>query len=271
MKLDSLKAIASNWLPPAILRMASERLAIGRNLWSGDFGSWPEALARSEGYDATAILERVAAASLEVKRGNAACERDSVLFATPQYSWPPLAGLMWAAARNEGRLDVLDFGGSLGSLYYLNRPFFEGLKQVHWSVVEQERFVREGRARFGDERLHFHETIADCFRERKPDTVILSSVLPYLAEPYALLEEIDKRGFSVVIIDRTSFSREGRDRLTVQRVPADIYPATYPCWFLDEKRLRAVLGRSFDVVAEFDSSDEANLPSYFKGFIFGRR
>ena len=69
------------------------------------------------------ILDKVLAATLKVKQGQAVFERDSVLFDEIEYSWPLLAGLMWAAASNGGKLNVLDFGGALGSSYYQNRKF----------------------------------------------------------------------------------------------------------------------------------------------------
>ena len=269
--LGALKSLVVDWLPPALVRTVGRRLGRVGNHWSGDYRSWDEALAQSSGYDAEDILARVTASALSVKNGEAACERDAVVFAEPQYDWPALAGILLAAASAGGQLDVLDFGGSLGSLYYLNRRFLEHLPGARWSVVEQPGFVRTGRARFEDERLRFYESIGDCRRERQPHTVILSSVLPYLSDPYRLLGEIVAERFAFVVIDRTSFNGEGRDRLTVQKVDPAIYPASYPCWFFDETRLRARMDEEYDLVAEFATDDRANIPSYFKGFIFKRR
>jgi putative methyltransferase (TIGR04325 family) len=269
--LGALKSLVVDWLPPALVRAVDRRLGSVGNHWSGDYRAWGEALAQSTGYDAEDILARVTASALRVKNGEAACERDSVVFAEPQYEWPALAGILLAAASAGGRLDVLDFGGSLGSLYFLNRRFLDHLPAASWSVVEQAGFVRTGRARFQDERLRFYESISECRRERQPDTIILSSVLPYLSEPYQLLAQIVAERFAFIIVDRTSFSAEGRDRLTVQEVSPTVYQASYPCWFLDEKRFRARMDANYDRVAEFATNDKANIPSYFKGFIFKRR
>ena len=91
-----------------------------------------------------------------VKRGEAVFERDSVIFDKVQYAWPVTAGLMWVAARNGGRLSVLDFGGSLGSSYFQNREFLAYLPNVRWSVIEQAHFVKAGRKHIQDERLVFY-------------------------------------------------------------------------------------------------------------------
>ena len=48
-------------------------------------------------------------ASLKVKNGVAAFERDSVLFDEIEYSWPVTAELMHGAARSGGRVHVVDF------------------------------------------------------------------------------------------------------------------------------------------------------------------
>ena len=88
--------------------------------WKGAFDSWEAAQLRSNGYNADNILQKVLAASLRVKEGEALFERDSVLFYEKKYSWELLATLMWIAAQHGETLNIIDFGGSLGSTYYQN-------------------------------------------------------------------------------------------------------------------------------------------------------
>ena len=59
----------------------------------------------------------------------------------------------------------------------------------------------------------------------------------------------------------------GRDRLTVQKVPPEIYSASYPCWFFDKKKFHAFFRDKYSVAATFDSSDKANILSTFCGCI----
>ncbi len=61
-----------------------------------------DATAAATGYDTDEILARVLAATRAVVAGQAAFERDSVLFAHQAYSYPILAALLRAAARNGG-------------------------------------------------------------------------------------------------------------------------------------------------------------------------
>src|SRR5436305_14010450 len=100
--------------------------------FSGNYKSWEEAERDSTGYAAPEILQKTRAALLKVKAGEAAFERDSVIFDTMQYNFSLLAGLLRAAAANHGRLSVLDFGGSLGSTYFQQRSFLCDVTDLHW-------------------------------------------------------------------------------------------------------------------------------------------
>jgi len=263
------KEILKDWMPPAMLRVL--RGMGGAVTWSGDYASWAAAREASTGYDSAEILERVKSSLLKVASGAAAYERDSVLFREVQYSWPLLAALMWIAAQNRGELGVLDFGGSLGTTYFQNRRFLTTLAKVQWSIVEQERFVEAGKRHFEDGIVRFYYDIEGCLKDRGPNTILFSSVIQYLDNAYDLLERVTRPGFEYIVFDRTPFVPGPRDRLTVQRVSRKIYRASYPCRFFAKERFRALLQGEFEIVAEFESSDRANIPSSFEGLILKRR
>jgi putative methyltransferase (TIGR04325 family) len=266
-----LRALLKDLLPPVATRAAA-RLLAGRSGFRGAFSSWEEARRASTGYDTEVILERVAEATVKVDRGEAAYERDSVLFDKVQLAWPLLAGLLWAASRSGDRLRVLDFGGALGSSYRQNRRFLAHLHDLRWQVVDQEPFVRKGRELFSDSVLTFHEEPEQCLVDGGPEVLLLSSVIQYLERPYDMLERLLVLGCPFAIVDRTSFLADGEDRLTVQRVSADVYPASYPCWFLNLSRFRSVIGKYYEIVAEFDGFDRADVPgSTYKGFVLERK
>ena len=173
---------------------------------------------------------------MAAKRGEAAFERDSVAFSQPEYAWPLLAALMWIAAKNGGRLNVLDFGGSLGSSYFQHRVFLERLNSVRWVVVEQSGQVRVGQREFADERLRFCATIEEATAESRPHVVVLSSVLQYLERPHEVLSELLGLECDHLVLDRTTVWDDPRDRLCVQTVPPAIYDASYPCWVFSKVR-----------------------------------
>ena len=228
--------------------------------FSGDYAAWADAAVLSSGYDQPAILEKVRQAALAVKHGNAAFERDSVTFAEPATNWPVLASLMSLAALAGGSLHVVDFGGSLGSLYFQHRVFLDQLRDVSWTVVEQPHFVRIGQTELADGRLKF----ADCIPETCPSGsttgLILSSVLHYLPDPHDVLRSLLKNSWQGVILDRTAFvSTRPSDRLTVQRVPAEIYSASYPAWFFSPGSLEKHFQERFTETARWICDDRYSL------------
>jgi putative methyltransferase (TIGR04325 family) len=252
-------------MPPFLLRVLTG-LFYG---WHGSYSSWAEAKKKGTGYDSTSILEIVKKSSLKVKNGLAAYERDSVLFDNIEYSFPLLSGLMWIAAQKKGTLNILDFGGSLGSSYFQNKLFLDSLSSFSWNIVEQPDFVKTGMENFSDKNLHFFYTIEDCLKSVDIDVIILSSVLQYIDNPYDLLEHIKSTGIRFMIIDRTPFINT-TDRITLQKVNPKIYKATYPCWFFNKEKFVSFISNGYNIILEFEAIDKANLISEFKGFILQR-
>lgn len=268
--MNALSSLAGDWLPPAVSRAARRWRGNGIR-FEGEFATWQEAAARCTGYEASHILDKVLDATLKVKRGEAAYERDSVLFNEIDHNWPVAAGLLWAAARCQGRLAVLDFGGALGSSYYQNRGLLQGLPSVRWNVVEQPHYVAAGRAHVEDEILRFHETIEACAGEVPPNAVLLSSVLQYLEDPREVLEQVELIDPEVIIVDRTIVNDGAADRIYVQSVPASIYSASYPCRSLSDRGLVAALEGRYRLASSFASLEFPALEkiaSTFRGFLF---
>jgi putative methyltransferase (TIGR04325 family) len=237
----------------------------------GNYRSWEEASKASTGYDASIILDRVKESLLKVKEGKVAYARDSVTFDKIFYSYPLLAGLLKIAVNSNGELNLLDFGGSLGTSYYQCKDFLSDIKVIRWSIVEQKQFVECGKEFFEDDSLAFFYTIEDCILSRNPNVILLSGVIQCLEAPYAFLESLLAYNFDYILFDRTAFIEKGFDRLTIQKVPPDVYPASYPSWFLDIHRFKDMIYQKYDLIYEFDSQDSANIPSFFKGFFFQKK
>lgn len=242
--------------------------------FSREYFSWEEARRASTGYELDSILEKVELSTLKVASGEAACERDSVLFSKVEYCWPIVSALMWAAAKSEGRLSVLDYGGSLGSRFFEHRVFFEGLSEVHWGIVEQANFVERGKALSGKLGMEFFETVEACASRLNPNVALLSSVLQFVEDYEKVIREVVATKPEVIAIDRTVVNRSPSDRLYVQSVPAAIYSASYPCRSISKTRLVSAIERGgYELVSEFDSlnyPELSQIDSFFKGFLFRR-
>ncbi len=211
-------------------------------------GTWTAAQTQSSGYDTGEILGKVKASTEAVLRGNAAFERDGVAFISPEYRWPVLAGLLEVAAR-DGELKVLDFGGSLGSLYWQHRKFFTDLK-VSWGVVEQSEFVIAGKE-LNQSSIDFFSNITDYLESRTPNVVVLSSVLQYLPNPDQTLRELLATPANTVILDRTPISAAVSNIPCLQVVPQHIYAGSYPAWVFSEDWLHTQLV-GWEIIAQFD-------------------
>ncbi len=266
---NKIKTIIKQFIPPVFLVFVHKIRNTSRYGWHGDYASWQDAQSKSTGYNASIILSKVYAATLKVKNGEAVYERDSVIFDKIEYSWQLLAGLMYAAAKNHGKLHVLDFGGSLGSSYYQNKKFLDGLESVKWSIVEQQGFVNCGKENFTDETVHFYGTVDECLQHQIPNVLILSSVLQYIEKPYELLEELLEYKFDTIIVDRTPFSQNNKDTITLQTVPPQIYSASYPCWLFNEQKFINKFS-DYKLLESFDALDGITNKYSFKGFIFGK-
>jgi putative methyltransferase (TIGR04325 family) len=147
-------------------------------------------------------------------------------------------------------------------------------RELLWSVVEQPAHVACGRSEFAKDQLHFYANIKECLRVEKPNVLLLSSVIQYLPKPYEFLDDALRQGFDYVIIDRTAFMRDGRERLTVEHVPEWIYKASYPAWFLSRELFMAKFQTHYSLLAEFhalDTTQPEGGEADYKGFIFERK
>lgn len=260
------KTLIKDLIPPILIKIFQGRQI--KCVWSGDYKSWKEAQKASKGYDSDVILEKVKKALLKVKKGEAVYERDSVLFDEIHYSWPVLAGLLWIASQNGNKLNLVDFGGSLGSSYFQNKKFLTHLDKLHWNIVEQEKFVECGKHYFENEHVKFYCSLDECLNKQHPDTILLSSVIQYMEKPYDLLSEVMNKGFIYIIFDRTPFMEKRDDRITVQKIPLEIYQASYPAWFFNQGKFLQFFSEKYELISDFESADRANVASVFKGFIF---
>jgi len=266
-----MKKIIKSFIPPFFLNIFVKITSMKYG-WHGNYNSWEEAKKCSEGYDSEEILNKVKNSLLKVKKGQAAYERDSVIFDKVEYSWPVLSSLMMIAARKGGNLNIIDFGGSLGSTYFQNMKFLNELNNVKWNIVEQENFVKIGKEYFEDKNLRFFTSIKESLKESKSNVILLSSVIQYMEKPFELLDTIISREFDWILFDKTPFV-VGRkeDRITIQKVSPAIYSASYPCWFFDKDKFLSFLSLKYDVVEEFECGDYSNINSKFLGFLLKKK
>lgn len=266
--------ILKAWFPPVLTDTYKSWRGLGIH-FRGDYPDWAAAAAKTGGYDAEQILERVRWASIQVATGEANGERDSVLFPRTPYPFPVIATLLRAATENNERLNVLDFGGALGSSYQQCKNFLQQLRSLHWGIVEQLHYVNCGRREFENESLRFYETIESSVNAFRPHVILASGVLQYVPKPGEVLKSFVLAGPDYIVIDRTPISLSGRQVISTQIVPGSICSSSYPLWIFNENQLKEYLLVEYEELASFPAVDgtlgHGSLKANFKGFIFKKR
>lgn len=242
------------------------RLFAGWKWFRGDYATWADARRASGGYEDAEVLRRVLEATLAVQSGQAAFERDSVLFYEQEPDATFMAALQKVVRQSSGEaLRVLDFGGSLGSTFWRHRSLLPKGEKLRWDVVEQSGFVEAGRRYLSEPRLRFHDDVQAAQRAAGGHDVLLCScVLQYLEEPFRFLEEWSRLDIPYVLLNNLPLHAKGPDRIRVQHVPPSIYAATYPVRFFNREAFLKRVNVHYEVVKEFDS--EAVWPVGFGMF-----
>lgn len=249
-----------NFLPP-ILADSLERL-VGRLspgtrrkvYWKNIYRTWDEAASQSKGYNDPEILRKVSEAVIKVKKGEAAYERDGVLFDEYEYNWPLLTYILSKAGEQNGKVHIVDFGGSLGSVYFQHIHFFSKLESLKWSIVEQPHYVREGNTHFADGKLHFYETIANAVADRgNIDIIIFSASIQYIKQQREILDDVIRLNIPFVMLERLSVTdNPSGGFIANQYVKSDIVVSSYPIYFYTIAELDGIL-KSYNRVYEGQS------------------
>lgn len=225
-----------------VLKMSIRDIICGRNkdmvTFGGLYSTWEEAEKQCSGYDAEEIFNKVKSAALAVRDGKALFERDGYLFYQKHINFQILAILLSIYMKN-GKLDVLDFGGSLGSMYFQHKDVLEKLNDnLNWTVVEQKHFVEFGKKELSDNFLKFEYCMSDV---KECNCIIFGSVLQYIKNYLPILEEALKRGCKYIIIDKTPVS--SAEWISVEQVHEPIYEASYAMRILKKDELLHIFNK----------------------------
>jgi putative methyltransferase (TIGR04325 family) len=237
---------------------------------------WNDILKQTPGYASEDILFRCRDALLKVKNGEFPYERDAVLFTEKTLFFPLLSALFYISLKKEKKLNLIDFGGSLGSTYYQNKNELNDTGiGINWKVVEQENFVKCGKDNFENTELRFYYTIDEALLwGGGADVCIFGSVLPYLENPYSILDQVYQKKIEYIIIDRTMFLNSAdEDVLTIETVLEDIAKTVYPAWFLSLNKFLFYIKDKYKIVFQWNAAFQMSLPGYEtidKGFLLRR-
>ena len=179
----------------------------------------------------------------KVRSGKAVFERDGVTFDHEEYNYSLLAALFYMVM-HEQKLNVLDFGGSLGSTYFQNRKLLKNIP-VKWNVVEQEKFVDYGRKYIPE--INFYYKISDLKNE-DINCILISGSIMYVDNPYKYLTDLLSINAKYMIIDRTYFNFEFKDRIVIEYVPETIYKAVYPAHLININEFGKMIDKQYNQI-----------------------
>ena len=237
----------SKYIPPVLVELYHRVKCNDRLYYYDSFKKWEDAVAAAAkygaAYESNNIFDQVAKATQEVRAGRALYEQDGVLFHKSKNIYELLASLYYVALHTE-KLSICDIGGALGSTYFRYRHILP-LSASTWNIVEQKHYVKYGKQNVPE--IDFYDSPEECF-EKKPDinTVLLLSVLPYLDEPYGMLDRIFRLSPKYIVIDETVFNRDNKEEehIVLQHVPASIYEAVYPSHIFNKTRMITAFTRA---------------------------
>jgi len=275
-----IREIAKLALPPIILMgmrkvRSLSRVQTIRPAFEGPVSSWAEAERQSDGWDAQVILDKTLDVSLKVKRGDIVFQQDTVVYDRIRYSDTILAFLTLVASANDGAINIVDFGGSLGTNFFQNRHVLKTCMEggnCAWSIIERKAIVNFGRKHFQNEILRFFETVDEARRVLRtlPRSVLFSGSLQCLENPYFILDQVIGAGVDLLAFDRLLCSPIQEHEIYIQNPdPHRYYAASYPVWCFSRTKFIEYLGaRSFELIAELSQRPE--LTFNHAGMIFRR-
>jgi putative methyltransferase (TIGR04325 family) len=136
----------------------------------------------SRGYDDALLIDVIIRKTAALRNG---CRIDDVL--AGETLLPTIAGL--AAARSDGPLSVLDFGGAAGLHYFVAKQAFPE-REFRWAIVETSSMAAQA-ARFADEHLRFFTLIDDAAHWLGTVALVhCVSALQYVPGPEATLDRL---------------------------------------------------------------------------------
>jgi putative methyltransferase (TIGR04325 family) len=233
--------------------------------FEGPVTSWAEAMARSDGWDAPVITSKTLESALQVRDGLAIFEQDGVIRENILYSTTVLASIIFALSLRPGHLNVIEFGGGLGTGYFQNRKILQNLRgvQISWNIVERPDLAALGSEHFEKSDLHFFSSVDAAIASLKeiPDLFLFSGSLQCIAEPLTLLDRMIKMGARVLAFDRLLVSPTAEHAVFIQHPdPKKHYPATYPAWcFSKDVFIRDLVEKRFTLVDHFSTDPQAHF------------
>ena len=200
----------------------------GRIYFSNEQKSWTTALRSSKSYNDKNIFDKIINLYDLIKhKDKEFYERDSLIFHQKPDETELINFLKQAIKNIKKPLEILDYGGSLGSRYYSNYNFIVN-KSINWNVIEQRDFVQYGKKKLQNKRLNFYYNLNDCFTDKKINFALFSNSLQYLENYTQILKEIKDQNIKYFFFDYLPLSHFKSHKTYIQNISKRVYESSYP-------------------------------------------
>lgn len=213
--------------------------------FSGPYKNWETADNKSTGYDSDEIFFKTKKSAEIVQRTQKGYERDSLIYYDEDFDDTFLLNIESYKKQKDKTLNILDFGGSLGSLYFKYKKKLKN--NCNWSIIDQKKIVEEGIKNFENKELKFFYSVNDYKNLFKPDIVLISSSLQYLRNYKEVLNDLISLDPKYIIFFKTPFSHKSFDEIYIQKPLKHIYNSTYPSWIFSYDLFINIFEQNFEL------------------------
>jgi putative methyltransferase (TIGR04325 family) len=186
------------------------------------------------------------------------------------------AVLYWLLRLTSKELNVFDFGGNVGNLYYSYLPYVQPLREVHWTVFDLPAVVERGRS-LARERSAANLRFTDSAREMPSSCILLVSGSFHYWEGsvQTFLEQFTKPP-EHILLNRTPIHETEATFVTVQCTET----CAFPCVVRNAREMMNQFSkqgyatkdrwRALELSIENPFFPDFAVP-YYSGFYFRRR
>lgn len=240
-----------------------------KKYFSGPYKNWEIAQSKSSGYDSNEIFEKVKISANKIKKNEKGYERDSIILLDEEYDQNILSIFNNFLTKKDKVLNILDFGGSIGSLYFKYKKKIN--LKFNWSIIDQKNFVNEGIKNFENNELNFFYNIEDYASKHNVDVVLLSSSLQYLKNYREIILKLIDLNPKYIIILKTPFSTKKINEIFVQKPLKHIYKSTYPSWIFSYDYILNIMEKNFTLENKILTKPEFFQLSYYDLFFKNKK
>jgi putative methyltransferase (TIGR04325 family) len=174
-------------------------------------------------------------------------------------------------ARNDNKINVIDFGGGGGNHFTIANIGFSGSVAFDWNIVETPRFVEKAK-KISVPNLRYFVGLKGVIEVLSHvDLLLASSTLQYCPDPVEMLTQLTMTGAKYLYLTRTPFnsgnetiysaqsswlSKNGPGPLPVGFVDRKI---SYPIGYASRSEVEEVLKARYEIVFK---SDEGEAPAF---------